>query len=100
MITPSRWLSIIPLRLRSLFRRDAVEGELDEEMQYHIQRQIEENIARGMRPSDARYAALRTMGGLEQRKEEIRDVRGWRFIEDLLQDLRYSFRTLRHDPGF
>jgi hypothetical protein len=50
------WFYIIPLRLRSLFRRRQVEQELDEELQYHIERQIEENIAKGMTPEEARYA--------------------------------------------
>ena len=95
-----RWITTLPLRLRSLFRRNAVERELDDEMQFHLQQQIENNMARGLSSSDARYAALRTMGGIEQRKEEIRDFRGVRVIEDLLQDLQYSFRTLRRDPGF
>jgi predicted permease len=94
------WFYTAPLRLRSLFRRAQVEQELDEELRYHLERQIEEHIARGMAPEEARYAALRAMGGVERRKEECRDVRGVRRLEDLSQDLRYAIRTLFRNPVF
>jgi predicted permease len=94
------WFYTAPLRLRSLFRRAQVEQELDEELRYHIERQIEEYIAKGMTLEEARYAALRAMGGVEQRKEQCRDTRRVRLIEDLIQDLRYGLRTLLMSPGF
>src|SRR5262245_11233467 len=96
----TRWFYTAPLRLRSLFRRRQVEQELDEELRYHLDRQIEELIAKGMTPIEARYAAMRALGGLEQRKEEGRGMRRVNYIDDLLRDLRYAGRNLRRNPGF
>ena len=94
------WIYTVPLRLRSLLRRDQVEQELDEELRYHLERQIDENLARGMNVDEARYAALRAMGGIEQQKERCRDMRRVTFIEDLAQDLRYGVRVLAKSPVF
>src|SRR4029453_12162869 len=94
------WFYTVPLRLRSLFRRGQVEAELDEEMRYPLEGQIEVKTASGMSVEEARYAALRAMHGLDQRKEECRDMRRVRFIEDLWQDFRFSLRSLFKRPGF
>lgn len=94
------WFYTVPLRLRSLFRRGQVEAELNEELRYHLERQIEVNTAAGMSVEEARYAALRAMHGLDQRKEECRDMRRVRLIEDLWQDFRFSLRSLLKHPGF
>jgi hypothetical protein len=59
-----RWLYTIPLRLRSLFKRDRVESELDEELRFHVERLTEEHVARGLSREDARLSALRAMHGL------------------------------------
>jgi macrolide transport system ATP-binding/permease protein len=95
-----RWLYTIPLRLRSLFRRSRVEDELDEEMRDHLDRQTQAFAARGLSPDEARFAALRASRGIEQRKEECRDMRRVNLIEDSLKDLRYAARMLRRSPGF
>jgi putative ABC transport system permease protein len=95
-----RWMTTFRLRLRSIFRRDIVERELDEEIGYHLQRLIDHNITSGMAPDTARYAALREMGALESRKEECRDARRVGFIETSIQDLWYGLRVLRQNPGF
>jgi predicted permease len=90
----------ISLWVRSLFRKTAVERELDEELRFHLEKQIERNVAAGMSATEARYAALRAFGGVEQIKEECRDARGVNLIETTLQDVRYGLRQLRRNPGF
>ena len=95
-----RWLYTVPLRLRSLFRGDAVDQELDEELRFHVERLTEEYVAKGVPPGEARLAALRAMNGLDQRKEECRDTRRVRLVEDVRQDVPYAGRTLRQSRGF
>jgi hypothetical protein len=90
----------LPLRFRSFFRKSCVERELSEELRFHLERLIEENVARKMKSEDARNAALRELGGLEQIKEECRDMRRMNFIDNSFQDVRYGLRQLRRSPGF
>jgi predicted permease len=88
------------MRLRALFRGGALDRDLDEELQFHLERLVETNRERGLSPEDARREALLAIGGLEQRKEECRDTRRVRLFQDLLRDLVYALRTLRRAPAF
>jgi putative ABC transport system permease protein len=80
--------------------RSRMEQELDEEFRYHVEHLVEDYIASGMAPDDARYAALREMGGIDQRKEECRDARGLALLDIARQDAAYAVRALRKSPGF
>jgi macrolide transport system ATP-binding/permease protein len=95
-----RWYYKLPLRLRSLFRKDRAELDLSDELQFHLQNQIDEFVAQGMDSQEARRAARQSMGGVEQVKEECRDMRRTNLIENFLQDVRFGFRMLRRNPGF
>src|SRR5262245_32344938 len=87
-------------RLRSLFRRNAVERELDDELMFHLEQQIAAYVSQGLHPDQARRRAWPEFGGLDQIKEEHRDARGVSWVEDLGRDLRYGVRQLRRAPGF
>ena len=85
---------------RNLFSRNAVERELDEELQAYIDLLTAEKIKAGMTPEDARRAARVEAGGVEQIKEEVRDTRQGALIETTIQDLKHGLRMLRRSPGF
>jgi hypothetical protein len=87
-------------RIRSLVQRRRVEEELDEELQCHLDMQTEKNQRAGNDPLEASRLARVQFGGVDQVKEECRDVRGTRFIEDALADLRYALRSFRRTPIF
>jgi predicted permease len=93
-------LNKLRTRLHALLRRSEMERELDEELRHHIERQTEQNIRMGMSPEEARYAARRAFGGIDQAKERSRDERGVRLIDELWQDLRYGAHMLLKNPGF
>jgi hypothetical protein len=84
------WWFAARLRLRSILRRTRVEQKLDEELQFHLEHKIEEGIANGLSPEEARYAVMRAMDGPEQRKEEMRDMRRIHWLTDFLDDAHYG----------
>jgi predicted permease len=88
------------LRLRSLFLRGRVERELEEEFQFHIEQRVELEIVGGHSAGEARCIAMRAMDGMQQRKEECRDMRRVNYIDDGLRDLLYAGRNLRRSRGF
>ena len=93
-----RLLSTLRLRLRAVFRRARVEQELDDEIRDHIDRRVAADVARGVAPEQARQAALRAFGGIEQSKEACRDVRRVSVIEHTVQDLRFATRHFARAP--
>ena len=94
------WLYSLPVRLRSLLHPKQTDQEVKEELREHLAQQIRENVRRGMSSEEARYAAVRALGGLTQIEQQCREARGGRMLPDFLQDVRYGFRQLRRAPGF
>lgn len=95
-----RRLDKILLRLQSLLRRGRVDRELDDELRFHVERAIAANVAAGMSREEARFAAFREFGGVDQIREQCADMRRVSWLQDFAQDVRYGFRMLRKAPGF
>jgi len=86
--------------LQRLFNRRNMEEQLDKEMRFHLDQHTRDLIARGYTPEEARRQAQIAFGGSERMKEDCRDARGTRWLEDLAHDIRYAVRTLAQKPGF
>ena len=94
------WLSKISYAIRAFVQRNRVERELNDEIRFHLEEQVDANVEAGMSPEEARYAALREFGGIDQTKEKCRDARGLAFLETLFQDLRFGTHLLLKSRGF
>jgi predicted permease len=95
-----RWLNKIVMRCRMLFLRSQAGDQLHDELQFHLDQQIAENIAAGMGPDEARLAALRLFGNPTALRDQARETWSWQWLESFLRDLRYGVRTLARTPGF
>ena len=93
-------LNDLRYRLRALFRRSAVENELDDELQFHFEQQVEKLVRAGLARSEAVRQARLGFGGMEQVKEECREARGLAAAETLMQDFRHALRLWKKNPGF
>src|SRR5258705_14020137 len=96
--TATSWPARMARRLRALARRASVEQTMDAEMRYHIECETAERIENGMSPDEARRSAMRDFGGVERHKEDARDIRGIRPLDDSARDARYAIRILRKNP--
>src|SRR5262249_12538292 len=94
------WLKSFLRRVQGLWRSETIHREITDELQFHIDMRVEENIRRGMSPDEARRDAERSFGNLTQIKEQGYDVRGGRRLETVWQDLGYGARVLVKNPLF
>lgn len=94
------WIARAARRVKLVLRRDRVEASMDAEFRDHIECEIAYRVARGMSHGDARRTTLRDFGGVEALKEEAREARGGRALEEVLMDMRYAVRVLRRNPAF
>src|SRR5215470_4103789 len=93
------WIRQIWLRLQTLIGRRRSAQRLADEVQFHLEQQIAENVVAGMRPEEARYEAMRAFGNSTYLKEQARDTWGWTWLEQLASDVRYGARGLCNSPG-
>src|SRR6185503_17625497 len=93
-------LRVFAARLRETVTRRRVSDEADEEMRFHLEREIEHNVARGMTDDEARRAAELAFGGTQRYREETRDARGFAWLDATLRDARFTVRRLRRAPLF
>jgi hypothetical protein len=87
-------------KIRALFRKDKLDAEMADEMRHHVELQTELNRKAGMKPDEARFAALRQFGNVASIQEQAREQRGWVWLEQFGKNLRFAARSLRKAPGF
>jgi hypothetical protein len=95
-----RWIRQLAYRASSQFRRRKLEADMAEEMRLHLEHLTEKGMGAGASLDEARHAAQRQFGGIDQFKEESRDRMGWRWLGNLASDIRYAARILRKTPVF
>ncbi len=95
-----RWFDLVTMKVGMVFGRRRAGTQLDDELLFHVERQIAENVAAGMSADEARCAAMRTFGNPVVLREQARSTWSWTWLESLLHDVRYSARTLLRTPGF
>ena len=94
------WLRVLLSRLSGLVRKENLERDMDDELDFHLQMEIAENVRRGMTTAQARSEAQQRLGRVAQIKETYRETHALPIIEVLWQDMRFGFRMLRRTPGF
>jgi len=95
-----RWFDLVTMKLGMLAGRRRAGAQLDDELLFHLERQIAENMAAGMNAEEARYAAMRTFGNPALVREEARSTWSWAWLESMWNDVRYGIRTRTRTPGF
>src|SRR6266700_2698048 len=94
------WFRELGRRFLMLLRGRRFDAEMDEEMSLHRELREQEQMERGLTPEEAHYSAQRRFGNDLVLREESRDMWGWNWVENFLQDVRYGLRQLRRNPGF
>ncbi len=95
-----RWLDAIVLRLRTALRRDRANRDLDAEIAFYLEQEVEKNLARGLSPAEARRRARLAFGSLDAAKDDCRNAWGFQAVENLSRDVRHGLRGLSRAPGF
>src|SRR5262245_21090614 len=95
-----RWIEKLQIRLQMLFRRGHEAQRLDDELKFHLDQQIAENVAAGMPVQEARYAAMQSFGNPTELRDKTRETWSWTWLDLFLRDVRYGVRTLARTPGF
>src|SRR5579863_453286 len=95
-----RFFAQMRIRLRMMLERGKASAQLDDELRFHLERQMAENRAAGMRPEEARQAALRAFGNPALLRDQTREKWNWRGAEQMMREIRYGIRILRRTPGF